>query len=272
MTDATGGAAPPAANAAQTDTTTDAAAASQPLTLDTLGDALKRLLPSVMNSALTDHTKRIERKFEAKFAALTPAQAKAEAAADEAVVDAGAGDDGAAAGKPAQQGAPAGKVNAQPLPDPRLAAMERELAKLKRDAEKSAAQAAAERKQRLEDQGHEQIRAALRGKVHAGVEDDILDAWRARRAVVVGDDGSTRVRFGGQDEPEEGLDVQAAVAAFLKTDRAKHYIPAPANGAQRGAGARLPLMGRPAANGAADPAGVFEQKHGVPLGKAILGG
>jgi hypothetical protein len=30
-------------------------------------------------------------------------------------------------------------------------------------------------------------------------------------------------------------------------------------------------MGRPAANGAADPAGVFEQKHGVPLGKAILG-
>lgn len=269
MTDATGGAAPPAANAAQTatDQTADASQA-KPLTSADLEAMLAAHLPKVVNAAITSHTKRLEKDFAARIAALTPAQQQAADAAEP--LDAPAADD-AAAGKGATP--PAGKASqGQPAPDPRIAALEKQLAKFARDNEKIAAQAAAERKQRLEDQGHEAIRAALRGKVHPGVEDDILDAWRARRAVVVGDDGSTRVRFGGQDEPEEGLDVQAAVAAFLKTDRAKHYIPAPANGAQRGAGARPPLMGRPAANGAADPAGVFEQKHGVPLGKAILGG
>jgi len=268
MTDATGGAAPPAANAAQTATDQTDAAAAKPLTSADLEAMLAAHLPKVVNAAITSHTKRLEKDFAARIAALTPAQQQAADAAEGAALDAPAGDDAAAGKGPA---APAGKVNAQPPPDPRIAQFEKQLAKLQRDAEKATQQAAAERKQRLEDQGHEQVRAALRGKVHPGVEDDILDAWRARRAVVVGDDGSTRVRFGGQDEPEEGLDVQAAVAAFLKTDRAKHYIPAPANGAQRGAGARPPLMGRPAANGAADPAGVFEQKHGVPLGKAILG-
>lgn len=267
MTDATGGAAPLAANAAQTDAQGDASQA-KPLTLDALGDALKSLLPGMMNAALTDHTKRIERKFEARIASLTPAQQKAADAADDAGAGAGASDDAAPAAKPAGQQASA----AAQQPDPRIAALEKQLAKLARDNEKAEQRAAAERKQRLEDQGHEQIRGALRGKVHPGVEDDILDAWRARRAVVVGDDGATRIRFGGQDEPEEGFDVQAAVAAFLKTDRAKHYIPAPANGAQRGAGARPPMMGRPAIGGAADPAGAFEQKHGVPLGKAIFGG
>lgn len=266
MTDATGGAAPPAANAAQTDTTTDAAAA-KPLTSADFEAMLAAHLPKVVNAAITSHTKRLEKDFAARIAALTPAQQQAADAAEGAALDAPTGEDAAAGPKPAQGAAPAKPA----LPDPRIAALEKQLAKLAKDAEKSAAQATAERKQRLEDQGHEQVRAALRGKVHPGVEDDILDAWRARRAVVVGDDGSTRVRFGGQDEPEEGLDVQAAVAAFLKTDRAKHYIPAPANGAQRGAGARPPMMGRPAANGAADPAATFEAKHGVPLGKAILG-
>lgn len=267
MTDATGGAAPPAANAAQTATDQTDAAAAKPLTSADFEAMLAAHLPKVVNAAITSHTKRLEKDFAARIAALTPAQQQAADAAEGAALDAPTGDDGAAAGKGAQQGA----APKPALPDPRIAALEKQLAKLAKDAEKSAAQATAERKQRLEDQGHEQVRAALRGKVHPGVEDDILDAWRARRAVVVGDDGATRVRFGGQDEPEEGLDVQAAVAAFLKTDRAKHYIPAPANGAQRGAGARPPLMGRPAANGAADPAATFEQKHGVPLGKAILG-
>lgn len=263
MTDATGGAAPNAATAAQTDAQGDASQA-KPLTLDALGDALKSLLPGMMNAALTDHTKRIERKFEARIASLTPAQQKAADAAEAVEVDAVEVD-------PPKGAKPAAGQQAAAQPDPRIAALEAKLAKLARDNEKAEQRAAAERKQRLEDQGHEQIRTALRGKVHPGAEDDILDAWRGRRAVVVGDDGTTRIRFGSQDEPEEGFDVQAAVAAFLKTERAKHYIPAPANGAQRGAGARPPLMGRPAIGGATDTAGAFEQKHGVPLGKAILG-
>lgn len=263
MTDATGGAAPTdAASAAAAAAQADASQA-KPLTAADFEAMLAAHLPKVVNAAVTSHTKRLEKDFAARIAALTPAQAAAAEGAEATALDDAASDAASKAAKPA------GATTAQP--DPRIAALEAKLAKLARDNEKAQAQAASERKQRLEDQGHEQIRAALRGKVHAGVEDDILDAWRARRAVVIGDDGATRVRFGGQDEPEEGFDVQAAVAAFLKTDRAKHYIPAPANGAQRGAGARPPLMGRPAIGGATDPAGAFEQKHGVPLGKAILG-
>lgn len=262
MTDATGGAAPLAATAAHTET--DQAAAAKPLTAADFEAMLAAHLPKVVNAAVTSHTKRLEKDFAARIAALTPAQQKAADAADDAGAGAGASDDAAPAAKPAGQQAAA---TAQ-QPDPRIAALEAKLAKLARDNEKAQQQAAAERRLRQEEQGHEQIRAALRGKVHAGLEDDVLDSWRARKNVVIGDDGVTRIRFGSQDEPEDGLDIPAAVAAFLKTDKAKFYLPPP-NGAGARVGARPPFAGSGATKGASTVAANFEAKFGKPLGEAL---
>lgn len=245
------------------------------LTRETFGEALKELLPGLLNPAITGHLKRFESKVEQRFAALTPKPAEAAAEVD----DASAGVEVEQAAKPAAKVAkPAAQAareepaqHATPQPDPRIVELEKRLAKQEREAENARKQAAAERRQRLEEQGFEAVKSQLRGKVHAGIEDDILDAWRARGNVTVGDDGSVRLKFGSTDEPEEGFDVGTGVVTFLKSDRAKPYLPPP-NGAQRGNGARVPSQGRsPAVGGTTTAEAAFEGKFGKPLGKALLG-
>lgn len=248
----------------------------QYLTRETFGEALKELLPGLLNPAITGHLKRFESKVEQRFASLTPKPAETAAEVD----DAGTGAEveqpvakpATKAPKPAAQAAreePA--QHAAPQPDPRIAELEKRLAKQEREAENARKQAAAERRQRLEEQGFEAVKSQLRGKVHAGIEDDILDAWRARGNVTVGDDGSVRLKFGSTDEPEEGFDVGTGVVTFLKSDRAKPYLPPP-NGAQRANGVRVPSQGRPPATGGTTTAeGAFEGKYGKPLGKALFG-
>lgn len=245
----------------------------QYLTRETFGEALKELLPGLLNPAITGHLKRFESKVEQRFAALTPKPAEAASEVDDASagveVEQPVAKPAAKVAKPAAQAAREEPVVVPP--DPRIAEMEKRLAKLTKDAEKAQQQAAAERRQRLEEQGYEAVKGQLRGKVHAGIEDDILDAWRARGNVTVGDDGSVRLKFGSTDEPEEGFDVGTGVVTFLKSDRAKPYLPPP-NGAQRGNGARVPSQGRsPAVGGTTNAETAFEGKYGKPLGKAIFG-
>lgn len=244
-----------------------AGTAPQYLTRETFGEALKELLPGLINPAITGHIRRLESKVEERFKALTPAQQKAVEADVGEGAEAGAVDGGAqaAATTKTQPAAPSAEAA-------RIASLEKQLAKLARDAEKAQAEAARERRQRIEDAGYETVRATLRGKVVAGAEDDLLDAWRARKQVVIGDDGITRLRLSTPDEPEEGLDVPAAVAAFLKTEKAKLYLPPP-NGAGARAGARPSTNGQGVtARGATTPATAFEQKFGKPWIDALKGG
>lgn len=225
MPDATGGAAP---NAEE-----------QEKALETrLTTMLEKLLPGVVNSAVTTHLKRATKSFDEKLAALTAKPATEVEGEDVEVVDAKV-----AKAKPTT--AAVGEV-VKPAIDPELVALRKRFDKLQMDADNQTKLAATERRQRLESDGYANVRKALSGKVIPGAEDTALFALRGRNAITIGDSGDVRVRLGAQGEPEEGHDITEGIAAFMKSEEAKYFAPAPnggAAGAKRGTQTGAPRAG-----------------------------
>jgi hypothetical protein len=240
---------------------TDTTDQDKPLTRADILALLTESLPGVVNAAVTNHAKRLQKDFDKKLAALTPApkpEGEGEGEGVE-VVDL----------KAPKTGAAAGALPAATVTDPRYAELEKKLAKLTKDNEASAKQAKEERRARLDSDGYASVRQALTGKVKQGVESTVLDLLRGRNAIAIGDDGAVRIRLGAKDEPEEGLDLSEGVAAYLKTSEAGLFAPVPT--ATTPPGRRpLPSPGptapRPAPNTTAhqgaDAVAAFEAKHG----------
>jgi hypothetical protein len=250
MPDATGGAAP---NAEEQDKALE----------DRLAKLLEKMLPGVVNSAVTSHTKRITKSFDEKLAALT-AKPTTEVDGEEVleVVDPKL----AAQAAKAKLAAAAGEV-IKPVDDPRLAALEKRLAQMTKESEAATKLAQTERRQRLENDGHGAVRKALTGKVIAGAEDDVLALFNGRKAITIGDDGAVRLRFGAKDEPEDGHDITEGVAAFLKTPGAAYFTPAPNGGA--GGAKRGTQTGATTRTGPETVEAKFEAKHGKSIADVI---
>ncbi len=203
---------------------TDTTDQEKPLTRADLMALLSGELGKVVNAAVTSHTKRLQKSFDERFAALTPAPAKADGDGDgdePTIVDL------KAATKPA-----AGALPIPAAPDPRIAEMEKRMAALVKANEASVKQAKEERRARIESDGYASVRSALAERVTKGAEGLGLSALRDRGAILIGDDGSVRIRLGSKDEPEDGLDLPEGLDAFLKSPEAKFIAPAPTAGPQ----------------------------------------
>lgn len=240
-----------------------AAVTDQPqyLTKDTLGEAIRELLPGILNPAITGHIKRFESKVEQRFQALTPKPVQEQSAIEGDEPTAQAVEQPATA-----QRAPA--PAAKPAQDPEVLKLKAQLAKIERENERAKEDAARERRQRIEEAARESVRKSLSGKVNAGVEDDIVDLLTARKQIVIDDAGAVRLRGIAQDEPEEGLDVATGVAAFLKTEKAKHYLPPPSGA---GGNRARPLSGGSVPSRTNTVASSFEQKFGKSINDALKG-
>lgn len=265
----------PDAIASDTATTASQNDDDKPLTMGALkaflGAELPKVIGSQVNGAITNHTKRLTKDFDDRFAKLT--------------VPKTTGDEGEG-GEPTSSAATAGPGQATaPAAGTRQADSEIEtLKKLIADQEKrSATQTAAlkgeltkEReartraeRQRVEEAGIAALRAELSGKVIAGTEADVVDLLRARGRIAITDEGRVLVKLGRAEDPEEGLDLKAGVDAFVKSESAKHFVPAPSAQARGGRpttgsqGARMP---------ANNPSAAFAEKHGMTPEEMLLRG
>lgn len=240
------------------------------VTLDDLEKLFTERLPKVVNAAVTAHSKRIAKDFDEKLAkALAPKPEGDDATAEPGDADPSAQAQGKATPKPQQQ----------PAASPELVTLQKQLVKMQADLAKTQGDLTSERtarakaeRQRVEEQAYSTVRTALAGKVIAGVEGDVLDLLRSRNALVVGDDGSVRLKLrASADEPEEGLDLDTGLPQFLKTK--PHFLPAPnagpSGGKQRSAPANPggpPQRGGPTTNAAA----AVEQKFGKRIDELVL--
>jgi hypothetical protein len=206
-------------NATDGDTST-ASEGAQPLTIADLQRLLseeRAANTAAMNAAISSHTKRLAKSLDEKYAKAPP---KVEAEGDDETT-ADAKGDKPAAPKPAQQAPEA------PKPDPAIAALQKQIAALTAKSEASEKARAAAERARLEESAFAKLRSALTGKVAQGAEDHALDLLRARNRVVIGDDGTVRMRGLAKDEPDDGHDLESGVAAFIKSDEAKFFVPPP---------------------------------------------
>jgi hypothetical protein len=218
----------------------------------------EKLLPGVVNSAVTSQLKRVTKSFDEKLAALAPKPA-AEVEGEEVEVE--------SKGAKPKPTASVAEVT-KPADDPRIAALQKQLAKMQADSEAATKLAQTERRQRLESDGHSAVRKALSGKVIAGSEDTVLAALRGRNAITIGDNGDVRVRLGVQGEPEEGHDITEGIGAFLKSPEAAFFTPAPNGGA--GGAKRGTQTGAPRAGAASESTETkFEAKFGKPIADLI---
>lgn len=251
MTTADGDVAP------DTDTNED----DKPLTKTSLMALLKEALPGVVNSAVTSQLKRATKSFDEKIAALTAKPTTGEEVEETLeVVD----PKGAQPAKPK----PAGEAVVA-KPDPELVALRKSFDKLQKDAADSQKRADAERRQRLESDGHSTVRKAVTGKVIPGAEDAVLAMLRGRNAIAIGDDGAVRLRLGAQGEPEEGLSIDDGIGAFMKSPEAAFFTPAPNGGA--GGAKRVTPAGAQTRPGAttASAEQKFEERFKKPLSELI---
>lgn len=254
----------------------------KPITLADIEALLTDRLPKVVNSAVTNQLGRVRKDLDAKLALLAP-KPKPEAAEGDG--DGSGGDERddepkAAKPKAEQTAKPEGKGDDKPAkaePDPMIAELRKQaaelskrLAKQEKDIEEARKRADAERRARIESTGYENVRKALTGKVIPDAIDDVLDLFKSRGQVMISDDGDVRLKFGGADEPEEGLDVESGVAAFLKTKKAQLYIPPPSGG---GGGGRPRIATHPGSSGSkpSKPEDKFSVVHGKSLIDAALG-
>jgi hypothetical protein len=226
---------------------------------------LEKTLPGVVNSAVTSQLKRATKAFDEKIAALTP-KPKPEGEGEEMTDVVAKPDGNGITPKTVGEGAAVTK----PAPDPELIALRKKFEKLEKDAAADKQLAATERRQRVEIEGYAAVKAALVGKVVPGVEGDVVDMLKGRGAIVIGDDGSVRLRLrASSDEPEEGLDLADGIGTYIKSPNAKHFIPAPNGGA---AGMKKPpfqqpgVGARPAApGGSSSPVAALEQATGKSI-------
>ncbi len=249
-----GGAAPPGGDAAP-----------KYLTAEDLDAALGEKLTKVLNAALTGHVGRLEKKlagqFEERLKAFQPPKVEgAEGDITETV----------------EVKTPKGAETAKATDDPRyttllaeLEAQKKRTAKLEKEHETAQKNAASERTKRLETDGHAALTRALAGKVSAGAEPIVLATLRGRGAVHIDDAGAVRLRLGGKDEPEDGLDLEEGIASYLKSTEAKFFLPAPNAGPparKTTAQTHTPPPGtKPGTTQAASPVAALEQATGKTI-------
>jgi hypothetical protein len=248
----------------------------QYFTKDDFAAFLKDELPKALGPVITGHLKKHEKTLDERFKALAPRPAAGEEggdagdAGDQAAAKGGAGRAGAAAAK-----GPEGQALSPELQ--KIADLEKRLAKTEEANKSAKLEAAKERRQRMEEAGFGSLRSALTGKVAAGAEGLALDVLKARGQVAIGEDGTVRLKLrASADEPEEGLDIDGGIAAFLKSKEAAFLLPAPGTG-PAARGPRVPFVpagGGPARGAAA--AGVdldeaFRARTGKSLAEVLSG-
>lgn len=238
---------------------------AKPVTMADIKALFAKDLPTLVNSVVATHNKRLEAKFAKEITALkAPKPAEGEEGAD---VEQPTGEQpklaklGAAPKDPPKPETPAAAQ-----PDPELVKLRRQLELMQtkqRESEQKAAQA--ERK-RLESEGFASLKSALSGKVAAGSEDTVLATLKGRNAVVIGDDGAVRLKLGVKDEPEDGHDLSEGVAQYLKSPEAKFFLPVPNAGlaVKKNNGQTLPAH-RPNGAQPVNAEEAFQQKTGKAI-------
>lgn len=253
-----------------TGTPAGAAAADEnkPITRAELSAFMRELrdeIPKVTNAAVTGHLKRLDvdgrmSKALEPFKSLLPKPKGEGEVADEV-------------GEAATTAAPtavAGAQSQQRQADPEVETLKRQMAALKGDSTKANQERAKAERSRIEEAGIAAFRAELSGKVLAGVEQDVVDLLRARGKIAITDAGAVLVKLGRPEDPEEGLSLKDGVEAFLKSDSAKHFLPAPS--AQRSPG-RPPFSGPPGLRTPANsPADAFYAKYGMTPEEMVMRG
>jgi hypothetical protein len=119
---------------------------------------------------------------------------------------------------------------------PEMAAMAKQIEDLTKGitAEREA-RAAAEKKQK-EDRAYNELRQSLEGKVRPEFVDILAkNLFQVEGRVSFGDDGailfkSSKAPYVGAEPEEVQLPLKNGVEDFLKSDAAKHYLPAPSGG------------------------------------------
>jgi hypothetical protein len=246
----------------------------QYFTKDDFAAFLKDELPKVLVPVITGHLKKHEKTLDERFKALAPRPAEGE----EGEGEEREGEGGKQQTKPVAGGGKAPKAPDAQSPElQKIADLEKRLAKTEEANKSAKLEAAKERRQRMEEAGFGSLRSALTGKVAAGAEGLALDVLKARGQVAIGEDGTVRLKLrASADEPEEGLDIDGGIAAFLKSKEAAFLLPAPGTG-PAARGPRVPFVpagGGPARGAAA--AGVdldeaFRARTGKSLAEVLSG-
>lgn len=235
---------------------------AKPVTMADLKAFFSKDIPTLVNSAVATHTKRLKGDFEKQIAALKPKPAEG---------DGGEGDEQTIVEQPKPK--VVHKDAAKPeeratQSNPELDALRKELARVQRKQEQAELSAKAEARKRVELEGHQTFKAALVGKVAVGSEDVVLAALKGRNALVIADDGAVRLKLGTRDEPDEGLELSEGVKTYLTFPEAKFFIPAP----NAGPAAKKPIGSLPQRTTSATPPNAeeaFENKFGKSIADVI---
>lgn len=252
-------------NATEGDTSNGTEGAEKPLTLADLKavlEAERTANTAAMNSAISSHTKRLNKQWEEKLAK-SKEPAKTGEDDDEETEPAGAKVTKTETAKTTPQ--------EPPKADPALLEMRKQIDALtKANAKAEEARKAAERRS-LEEKVYGNVRTALTGKVAAGAEAHALTMLKANGRIAIADDGNTRIRGIAKDEPEDGYDIEEGVAAYLKSDEAKFFVPPPNAGPANAKRSQAFGNAPNGANGSAphDAVNAFEAKHG-PIAKSLI--
>jgi hypothetical protein len=226
-----------------------------------------------VHSAVSDRAKRLKdqltKDVEGRLAAIKPTPKADET--DEADVDEKA-DEPKAVERPARDTREeVEKPKPKPQVDPEVAKLRRELASLTAKQRESEQKAIEAERRRAHAEGYQSIKSALVGKAVAGAEDAALDLLKGRGAVHFTEEGVVRLRLGGKDEPEDGLDLEDGIKAFVATQEFKFFAPPPGSGGNSARKQPTPstmsTTARPLNSGSAhaDIAAAFEQQTGTAL-------
>ena len=207
---------------------------AKPLTrgdmLALLGGFKEEINKSV-HTAIGERTKRLTKDFEGRLAAIKTAPVVDEAEGTE-------GEGGTAAVTTGSTGARTettrGAAQQQATVDPEVAKLRREVEKVNAKLKESEQKANEADRRRIQTEGHQAIKTGLAGKVVAGAEDAILNMLRGRGAVHFTEDGAVRLKLGGKDEPEDGLEVADGIKALTSLPEFKYFAPPPGSGGNNG--------------------------------------
>ncbi len=239
---------------------------AKPVTMADIKALFSKDLPTMVNSAVATHTKRLKSDFDKQLAALKQPK---DAEADENAEDQASSVQAKA--KPAVVTEQQRRVEtpAAAPPDPQIAKLQRQLELMQAKQRESDQKATLAERRRIESEGYQSLKTILTGKVAAGSEDVVIAALKGRNAVVFGDDGTVRLKLGAKDEPEEGFELADGVSTYMKFQEAKFFLPVPNAGpAVRKTQATTPTQ-RPAGPPAPDAGEAFQQKFGKSISDVL---
>lgn len=157
-----------------------------------------------------------------------------------------------------------------PEVDPRIADLEKKLAKMGEDNRAFRAQAEAERKRARETKAFGDLRQQLTGKVRPDAIDVVADLMRARGLVAYDDDGNVsmkvrRAPMKGMPEEDADLPLSEALPFWLGSKEAQLFLPppsAPSDGKRAGFNGPAPRSQSNGTARSADPVSTFESQYG----------